>query len=292
VEGRSRRRLSGIVMCALVAVVAAAAVSVAGASVGPAQQQGIFALLGGTQKITSVFWAEHKSGLTSTLNVRQFTMSANQPILQYDVDMQKLMHLIVVRDDFATFAHVHPTFDAKTGTFSVTFTKGPNHRYYVYADSTPHGIGQQVFRFVMQNDGPLAMSKVSMRPSTPYAHAGPYETILPKTIVIANKPQLVYLTIVKDDDPADDLVPYLGTAAHVVFINTSTLQYIHVHPMLKGQKVSGTMQSMEMGSAGKAGPFLQMMLPPLPPGVYKTWVQFAGAPKATVYTTAYTIVAQ
>jgi hypothetical protein len=282
VESLTRRRL--ILAALLLATVASA---------GRSEQTGTFALFGGAPKIVSKFWVQHSQGLTATLKVRQFESDGKTPLLDYDVDMQHLMHLVVVRDDFATFGHYHPAFDTTTGTFQQPFTKAPNHRYYVYADSTPHGIGQQVFRFTMESDGSVAAMKPSLEASSPYAKAGPYTVILLKTTLPANAPQSVDLTIVSGDDPATDLVPYLGAAAHCVLIDTSTLQYVHAHPRLRAEGMpSAKSMQQQMTGPQKAGPFMKLDLPPLPAGVYKTWIQFAGGASLRVYTAAFTIVVQ
>jgi hypothetical protein len=285
VESRTLRRL--VVAIAGVALLAAA---------GPAQQTGTFALLGGTPKIVSKLWAEHGTGETYTLHVRQFAPNGGAAIVNYDIDMQHYMHMVIVRDDFATFAHKHPAYAPATGTFEQTFTKERNHRYYVFADTTPHGVGQQVFRFTLDSDGPYAAYKLSTAASSYNSKAGPYNVLLQKTTVAANTPQTLDLTVVKGDDPATDLVPYLGAPAHVVMIDMSTLSYIHVHPMLKGQKSMPhggmDMSDMDMAGSGRAGPFMRVMLPALPTGVYKTWIQISGGKDLTVYTAPFTIVAR
>ncbi|MBV8285233.1 MAG: hypothetical protein JO175_11335 [Candidatus Eremiobacteraeota bacterium] len=263
------------------------------ASAGAAQQTGAFALLGGKAAIVSKFWAAHSSGETYALNVQQFTTSG-ATIKAYDIDMQHLMHMVIVRDDFATFAHEHPSFNATTGIFVQNFTKEPNHKYYAFADTSPKGIGQQVFRFTLESDGEAAAYKLSTVPSSYNQKAGPYNVLLQKTTIRAQTPQKLDLTVVEGDDPATDLVPYLGAAAHVVMIDISTLSYVHVHRTLKGQTMSMKPNSMRatMVAAQKAGPFMDVTLPALPAGVYKTWVQVAGGPAKTVYTAAFTIVAK
>lgn len=281
-EGRTRGRLSGTLLA--FALAAASLAGIARASVGSAEQPGSFALLGGTPKIVSQFWAEHSQGLTATLKIRQYQIDDKTPILAYDVDMQKLIHLIVVRDDFATFAHVHPTFDPTTGIFTQPFTKEANHRYYVYADTTPHGIGQQVFRFTIESDGAPANAQLPLRVSSPSTTVGPYTVTLARTTLAASRPQSLNLSISENGKLAPDLHTYLGAAAHAVFINTSTLAYVHVHPMVRGA-------SMTMGMSGPAGPSMQMALPALPAGVYKLWLQFRGAGNA-VYTAPFTLLSQ
>jgi hypothetical protein len=286
-ESGTRRGLSGTLAAVTLAAVCAG--GIARASVGPSEQSGVFALLGGTPKIASKFWAEHAAGLAATLKVRQYRLASGAPILDYDVDMERLIHLVVVRDDFATFAHLHPAFDTTTGTFSQRFTKAPNHRYYVYADTEPRGLGRQVFRFTIESDGPLANSRPPATASARAVIAGPYTVTLAQTTIPANEELHVRLTISEGGRPAHGLGTYLGAAAHAVFISTSTLEYVHVHPTTVGARSS--MTSMAMGMGSPAGPLMQMHVPPLSAGAYRLWVQFRGA-NDVVYTAAFTLLAR
>lgn len=272
---------------------AVCAAGIARAAAARDEQPGVFALLGGTPKITSTFWVGHPAGLAGTLTVRQFTADG-RPILDYAVDMEHLMHMVIVRDDFATFAHVHPDFDTTTGTFSQAFTKDPNHRYYVYADTTPHGLPQQVFRFTLGAAGSASDSRPSFAASNPTAAAGPYSITLSNTTLPADRPTSINLSVLESGKPAQDLAPYLGAAAHVVFINTSTLAYVHIHPMLRGSNDADASVSSGMNVAmpmeGKSGPFMQMDVPALPAGAYKVWIQFLGNGK--LYTVPFTLLAR
>jgi hypothetical protein len=271
------------------AVALVTACAIAHASVDPTER-GVFALLGGTPKIVSELSEQHGAGLTYLLKIRQFHLDAKTPILQYDVDMQKLIHLIVVRDDFGTFAHVHPSFDRTNGTFSQTFTKEPNHRYYVYVDTTPHGIGQQVFRFTVESDGPTAAGRASSKPSPKTVPVGPYTVTLSQTTLTANKPALLNVTVLEQGRPASDLTPYLGAAAHAVFINTSTLAYVHLHPTLQSATMAMN-SNMQMAGAANAqtGPHMQMEVPALPAATYRLWIQFSGAGNK-IYVAPFTIL--
>lgn len=285
-ERRTRRRLSGMIVA--FALATAGAIGLARGSAGPAEQRGVFALLGGRPQIVSEFWAVHGAGLTATLKIRQFQLDGTTPIRNYDVDMQRIIHLIIVRDDFATFAHLHPSFDATTGAFSQPFAKAPNHRYYVYADTTPHGLGQQVFRFTIESDGALPASPKTFTASPAGVTVAPYTLRLASTTLTANQPQSVSLTVLKGGQPAHDLGTYLGAAAHAVFINTSTLAYVHVHPAVRGAGDAAMGMQMNMATTARAGPMMQMDLPALPAGTYKTWIQFRGA-NDVIYTAPFTI---
>ena len=277
-ERNSRARLIGAV----------AAIAIAGAVASARASEGTFALLGGAPKIVSQLSATYGAGHVATVRIRQFLGDGTTPILKYDIEMEKLIHLIVVRDDFATFAHVHPNFDPATGTFTQSLTLDPKHRYYVYADTTPHGIGQQVFRFAL--GAPFFVSHSSSGPSSTSVAVGPYTVSLARTTLPADRTQSLNVTVLKRGRPAPDLTTYLGAAAHAVFINTLTLEYVHVHPTLRGTPATA-MGAMNMGATAQAGPLMTMEVPALPDGMYKLWIQFGGAGGA-VYTAPFTLRAR
>jgi hypothetical protein len=278
VASSARRRLSGILVATWFAIAAASASARA--------SDGTFALLGGAPKIVSQLSATYSAGHAVALKIRQFLGDGTTPILKYEVEMQKVMHLVVVRDDFATFEHVHPSFDPATGTFSQTLTLQPKHRYYVYADTTPRGIGQQVFRFAL--GAPFFVSHSSSGPSSKSVAAGPYTVTLTRTTLPADRTQRLDIAVLKGGRPAPDLTTYLGAAAHAVFINALTLQYVHVHPTVSGAAMAmRANQTMDM--AGGSGPHMQMSVPALPAGVYKLWIEFGGAGGA-VYTAPFTML--
>ena len=198
------------------------------------------------------------------------------------------MHMVVIRDDFATFAHLHPTSTRRPERSVNRSRNKPNHRYYVYADTTPHGISQQVFRFTMESDGPVRPTKPSLTVGADGATAGPYTVALEKTTLAANMPQSLDLTIIEGGHPAGDLGSYLGAAAHAVFINTSTLRtctcirWWQRQPNAKGP--------MNMNMTG-IGPLMELHVPALPAGTYKLWLQFRGG-GYKLYTVPFTIAAQ
>ncbi|MBV9718670.1 MAG: hypothetical protein JOZ77_05085 [Candidatus Eremiobacteraeota bacterium] len=293
-ESLTRRRLSRIPIAA--ACTALAIATIGAAKSGRFEQGGVFALLDSSPKIVAKFWPDNVNGLRATLKVRQFTLDGKTPILNYDVDMEHIMHLVVVRDDFATFAHLHPGFDAATGTFWQDFTKEAHHRYYVYADSMPRGLGQQVFRFTLENAGAVAPSAPALTASSGMVTAGPYTVRLSQTALAANRPTNLQITILENGQPAHDLGLYLGAAAHAVFINTSTLAYVHLHPRARDEAGGAADSTREMTADGamnmsesKAGPFLAMSVPGLPAAPYKLWIQFLGN-GGTVYTAPFTLL--
>ncbi len=260
-----------------------ATVLIVAATTAAAPMSGTFALLGGTQRIVARAIVSHPRPNDVTLDITQSTRQGGPPIRKYQMDMTKLMHLIVISDDFREFSHEHPSFNRKTGVFQQTLTVDPSHSYIVYIDSQVMGIGQQVFRFTIPPAAQPSATMQPLPPSTPSPAtmtAGPYAVKLAKTTLPAQSAQDVPLDITKNGSAATDLQPYLGAAGHAVFINTATLEYVHVHPMVRGASMAS------MGSP-MTGPHLMMHVPALPVGTYKLWFQFHGG--TSLYVAPFTL---
>jgi hypothetical protein len=249
---------------------------------------GTFSLLGGKQQIYARAIISEPHPDQVTFDITESKTQGGPPIRNYDLDMSKLMHLIAISDDFKQFIHLHPSFNRKTGIFRQAIPVDPAHAYTIYVDSTPKGIGQQVFRFALPAPKHAASSAKPLPPSTPSPttmNAGPYAVKIEKTTLASQTMLMVPLDITKDGKPATDLQPYLGAAGHAVFVDTATLAYVHVHPMVRAQSSPAPKASMQMNDehgAGVAGPHLMMHIPALPVGTYKLWFQFRGAGKLYV----------
>jgi hypothetical protein len=287
--------LSGILVgCALIG---ACAFGAARASVEPFQK-GVFALLGGKQQTVAHFWAVG-SGHAPTLKVQQFQMDGTTPILNYRIDMGTTAHMFLIRDDFATFQHHNADFNTGTGAFSHTFTKEANHKYYLYTDSGPYQMHRQVFRFTIESEGPVAASNPSTSASATTESAGDgYTVVMAKTTLDANKPFVMDVTVDRGGKAAQDLSPFFGSAAHMVMIDSSSLEYVSLHPVLKGEKLDTSLsytveqELQRLQTNSKTGPNMQVAIPPLPAGTYKAWYEFIGGVSQHHYVAPFTFVVQ
>jgi hypothetical protein len=214
-------------------------------------------------------------------------------IRHYTVDKTKLLHLIIVSDDFTTFLHVHPVLGSD-GHFTIDQALPRATLYHIYADAEPQGIGHQVFRFDLPV-GPEAVATTrSLSPTGDAVATGPYTVTLSTTKLSAGKDTPLIVRITRDGKPATGLHPYLGALAHAVFLNASDLSYVHVHPMPLGATPSHPMSGMSgmsnmSGMPGMSGmdmtplpdaatssPSMQLHLMLREPGTYKLWLQFRG----------------
>lgn len=278
-ESPSHRRMSGWLGWTL----ALALTLPAAASAAAAPQNGTFALLGGTAQIASKMTTKVIGGETH-VNIKQYATGSTAALMEYDVEMQRTIHMVVVRDDFATFDHLHPSFNTSTGAFLETIKTEPGHRYYVYADTQPKGLDRQVFRFNVGSSAAPTMGVMhpNFAPSALTLSVAPYTVAISKVTFAAGAEHTLHLTIDENGNPASNLGLYLGAPAHIVLINTSTLQYVHVHAEVK--QASGMAMAV-------AGPEMSVDLPALPAGTYKMWIEFRGAHYG-LYTAPFTLAAQ
>lgn len=247
-----------------------------------------FALLGGTQHVDARVSVTHPQARTAHVMIIQKVRGTPTTVRRYDADMTQLMHIVAISTDFTQFLHVHPTYDQETGAFNQDLPVDPAKSYYVYADSTPTGMGQQVMRFEITSKT-RAASPVIRSASAKSVEAGPDRVSLDATTIAAGKPLNLGIEITTNGKPTSGLVPYLGAAGHAVFINTSTLEYAHVHPTLRGQEDMDDMGNMSHMNMDVAGPHLVLHIPSLPAGTYKLWFQFRDA--AALRVAPFTIIA-
>ena len=154
---------------------------------------------------------------------------------------EKPMHLLVVSKDLAEFYHIHPE-PLADGTYRVQHTFPNGGDYKLYADFTPTNAKQVVERIdvkvsgaerpkvALAADKKLVKSvdglKVVMKPSAPIK-AGQELTLDFSAFDAAT------------GKPATDFQNYLGELAHFVIISEDLVDFVHAHPMAKGEKMDG-----------------------------------------------------
>jgi hypothetical protein len=271
-------RRSPLVLIGLLAALCAA-------PAGSAEERlaGVFAAPNGTPKALATLTVERASPLAAKLDLWETSRGAT--IRDYDLDMTKRLHMIVISRDFSWFEHVHPQLDGR-GHFTIELHVPRASGYYVFADAEPHGLGQQVFRFALRFGAPALPVEPPLAATGKTVSAGPYRVALDSLALRAGAPNALDLRITKGGAPASDLRPYLGGAAHAVFVNAQTLEYVHVHPAVTPSS-TGSMDGMNMEAMGsepmtvlpdtaKVPAAMTLHLAPIPAGTYKLWLQFRG----------------
>jgi hypothetical protein len=221
------------------AVVFAVAVWV-GSAVGPREATMTTAveLPGGLQSTQDGYTLELSDSIATAqadVPLRFRILSATgAPVKRYVETHDKLLHLIVVRNDLAVFQHVHPTLDAE-GTWTVPLNLARAGDYRVFADFMPSGgpaltLGANLHVAGRYDPQPLP-------PAVATAQVDGFTVKLNGTPK-AGEASMLTLSVDRDGKPVDDLQPYLGAYGHLVAVRASDLAYLHVHPM--GEPGNGT----------------------------------------------------
>ena len=180
-----------------------------------------------------------QDGYTLDLAANRFAADKNVPlqfrivdqngtsVTRYVENHDKLLHLIVVRNDLADFAHVHPELDA-TGTWRVPVNLSKAGDYRVFADFTADG-------------GPALTLGANLHVAGQY-DPQPLPAVSASTVVDGytvtldgapkvEESSMLTMTVSRNGKPVTDLQPYLGAYGHLVALRASDLAYLHVHPM-------------------------------------------------------------
>ena len=245
-------------------------------------------------------------GQPVTWNLQISDAKSGDAVNDFEVEMTKKMHLIVVKNDLSWFNHVHPEFQGG-GKFTVTTALPSAGTYKIYADYTVKGVGQEVPQFEFATagqtvmpakvlivpdkmQGPWLINKFNAHPeSEPDTKGGAvYEVALmpmPMPIVAGKDTMLHFQVRYAKGTPVKDLQPYLGAMGHCVILSSDTNSYLHSHPMSEGADHDMSKMNMEGGMkmdgmkmdapAPKSGGPDVMFHTNFPhAGLYKVWGQF------------------
>ena len=229
------------------------------------EQSGQFALYRGKPEIRS----DVRLIGGNILQIVQYPLRGDTAITRYANVEHQPLHLVLVRDDFASFSHVHPNA-VGNGTFHVRVALDSGHRYYAFVGSHPIGYDWQVFRVTLKAGMPPHNMATSFEAPTTQSIGGPYRVTLSKARLTAGKSTAI---VVRVTTPAGKTVythPFRGAQAHTVFINVQTLQYVHTDAPRNPQRI-------------------ELQVPPLTRGVYRMWLEFNDG--KAIYAAPFTLAA-
>jgi hypothetical protein len=262
-EGHAIRGVIAGALCALTFSIASAAV---------VNETGQYALAQGQAKITSRLSLTNGAFGTQTLALVQYPLHSASPLTRYALTEGEMLHVVVVRDDFQSFGHLHP-LPSQSGIFRLPVLLDRGHRYYAYVSSQPAGLPEQVFRFVLQSGAATHNLTTTVRGPKIRVRAGPYDVFLDQTRLHAMRSQPITVDINRDPH-SPGIAPYHVAWAHAILVNTASLTYAHID------------------GASARGICCEYVLraPPLSKGLYKMWLQFNDG--TSVYTAPFTLAAQ
>ena len=174
-------------------------------------------------------------------------MSDDEPVLDYDLEQGKSMHLVIVSRDLSRHAHVHPELSAD-GTWRTPLTLSPGS-YRAVADFATEG-ERRTLAVDLAVPGPLEV--IPLPPPATTAVAGDLRVELERD---GNE-----LSFTAYDAAGRPVVPepYLGARGHLVAFRDGDLAYVHVHP--SGEDGATTSYEAELPGPGSYRLFLELQV--------------------------------
>ncbi|WP_248930614.1 hypothetical protein [Paenibacillus hamazuiensis] len=199
-----------------------------------------------------------KAGENTELSI-QITDKDGKAVGDFEVNHEKLLHLIIVNKDLSFFNHIHPDFKGN-GTFTINTSFPAGGEYKVFADFVPKGGAATTLSEWKKVEGKAA------EPAAVKADTKLVKTVDGKEVELTlssmKSKEDVTLTFNINDAQTkkgiSNLEPYLGAVGHVVILSADAEQYIHVHPL--DEKATG--------------PKAQFATSFPKSGTYKIWGQF------------------
>jgi hypothetical protein len=89
--------------------------------------------------------ATPQAGIPTNLSLVVTEQKVGEPIKDFDIIHDKMMHLIIVNsEDLSYFAHIHPILDKESGIFRIVHTFSKAGKYKMWIDVKPKGGIQQI----------------------------------------------------------------------------------------------------------------------------------------------------
>ncbi len=172
-----------------------------------------------------------------------FTVKDSKGVVVKDLQIvhEKPLHLLIVSKDLGEFYHIHPEL-SPDGSYRVEHTFPNGGDYKLYADFTPPNAKQVVERIDVKVSGD-ERPRVALVADTKFEKSvdGLKVTMKPSVEIKAGQELTLDFAAfdVATGKPAADLQNYLGELAHFVIISEDMVDFVHAHPMAKGESMDG-----------------------------------------------------
>ncbi|MBI4135985.1 MAG: hypothetical protein HY481_00330 [Candidatus Vogelbacteria bacterium] len=156
------------------------------------------------------------------------------PVPNYvlEIEHEKLMHAIGVRDDLEEFFHIHPVPTTAPGVFTVSHTFSAPGRYKVWSEIKQGGIIHAFGHAPFNVEGVTPAAGSNQRDFSRLVEIGGYKVTLNLTEPAAagHDHDLSISVLHPEDGHAATLDNYLGAPMHLAVIKDDWSQFLHTHP--------------------------------------------------------------
>ncbi len=214
-----------------------------------------------------------QAGKPTSISFVVTEQKAGEPIKQFDIIHDKLMHLIIVnREDLSHFAHIHPKLDKERGIFYIAYTFAKAGKYKMWIDVKPKGGIQILTAFSFNVEGqpihsPTPIVHEQTRVKKVVAEGQSYQVSLncqPEHLVAGGNVKMTFEIKDTNGKPIRNLEPLMAAGGHCVIIDADGHEFLHVHPAEEINDVVGW----------RGGPAVSFLANFPKPGLYRAWGQF------------------
>jgi len=168
--------------------------------------------------------------------VIEITDASGQVINDFDINHEKLLHLIAVSDNLENYQHIHPEYKGN-GRFEITASFPQAGGYTLFADYKPKDKSQtvSVMKFSIPGTAPAAVTEDFNYIKT-YSNTEVNLSFSQPEIKAGEDVMVEYnLKDIATGEAVSDLQPYLGEMGHLVIVQETEelteANYIHAHAM-------------------------------------------------------------
>ncbi|CAG7651960.1 hypothetical protein ACFQI7_19210 [Paenibacillus allorhizosphaerae] len=189
----------------------------------------------------------------------QITDKDGKSVNDFQVNHEKLLHLIVVNRDLSFFNHIHPDYKGN-GKFTISTAFPTGGDYKLFADFIPKGGTSTTLSEWVKVEGKAGDQAAIIADSKLVKDVDGKEIELALSSTKSSQEVTLTFNILdaQTKKGINNLEPYLGAVGHVVILSADAEQYIHVHPL--DEKATG--------------PKAQFATSFPKSGTYKIWGQF------------------
>jgi hypothetical protein len=214
-----------------------------------------------------------QAGKPTNLSLIVSEQKIGEPVKDFDLIHDKLMHLIIVnKEDLSHFAHIHPLLDRESGIFHISHTFAKAGKYKMWIDAKPKGGIQILTAFAFSAEGqpihlPAKIAHEQTRVKNVVAEGQSYQVRLncePEKLVAGRNVKMTFEIKDAKEKPINNLEPLMAAGGHCVIIDADGREFLHVHPAEEVQDVVNW----------RGGPSVSFLANFPKPGLYRAWGQF------------------
>lgn len=185
--------------------------------------------------------------------------SEGNPVNDFELNHEKLLHLIVVSEDLSYFSHLHPSYQGN-GIFHLPLRFPAGGKYKVFADFKPVGGNNTTVGEWLEVEGTTLKAEAIQVDLGRVKEVEDKEIALSPIKLKANEETALTFSFrdARTKEQITDLEHYLGATGHVVILSRDAGHYLHVHPL----------------DEASTGPEARFVTSFPQPGIYKIWGQF------------------